>query len=531
MRRGLGCILIAGSLLSGAAIAQETPIASDYEIASIRKQLAREKDPVAQFSGYLNLGDQLLSRQQRVQAIEAFQTAFDSARNQRHESRLRSQMSEYAVATAYQGLASAKLGRTAETFDLFEEAVRYRSDSDKIWNLYASSMLVLGEASKAVDAGRNAVTIAAARAQRRSAISDILDLAVDRYTLASALLRTATGPTQNEAMSLLDSLLADLQAPALAGLRKQIARGEMFEVYSTTRSDESTYIALTNRSRLLLGSIYENRSQPDRARHEYEEILRVRSDDPVALQRLAVLAATAADRRLYFQKAFEANPFSPELLLDYERYLAGGGSPPGKSVTTGGAVRDLIEAIIDGRYREATTSVMGLEKTFPGNESLFYIEGRIAGATGNESGRAQSRAKIHDADLREALDRSAQPAALPALLSHKTGIVRDPSASDLASLVQLLHATPTAAEMSALDQLTLSSRVTMDAPVGESPSGTTTFGSGTIGALHFRFSQPSAFRGDFHSAEALRLEFRVLGVTEVDGREALLLEPLRLERE
>jgi hypothetical protein len=55
------------------------------------------------------------------------------------------------------------------------------------------------------------------------------------------------------------------------------------------------------------------------------------------------------------------------------------------------------------------------------------------------------------------------------------------------------------------------------------------FESGTIDGVPFRFSTVTQFAGTFDATRPLRLTYRILGVTRAGERDALLLEPLRLE--
>jgi len=57
----------------------------------------------------------------------------------------------------------------------------------------------------------------------------------------------------------------------------------------------------------------------------------------------------------------------------------------------------------------------------------------------------------------------------------------------------------------------------------------TTLASGTIDGVPFRFAEPTIFTGTFPANAPLRLTYRILGVTDVNGADGLLLEPLRLE--
>src|SRR5262249_26880776 len=55
------------------------------------------------------------------------------------------------------------------------------------------------------------------------------------------------------------------------------------------------------------------------------------------------------------------------------------------------------------------------------------------------------------------------------------------------------------------------------------------FEPGRIDGKPFRFSQPTTFNGAFAAHVPLRLTYRILGATQLNGADALLLEPIRLE--
>ena len=56
-----------------------------------------------------------------------------------------------------------------------------------------------------------------------------------------------------------------------------------------------------------------------------------------------------------------------------------------------------------------------------------------------------------------------------------------------------------------------------------------TFQTGTIDGVPFRFSEPMTFKGTFAAKTPLRLTYRILGATELNGASALLLEPVKVE--
>ena len=55
------------------------------------------------------------------------------------------------------------------------------------------------------------------------------------------------------------------------------------------------------------------------------------------------------------------------------------------------------------------------------------------------------------------------------------------------------------------------------------------FETGKIDGMPFRFSEPMTFNGSFAANVPLRLTYRILGATQLNGADALLLEPIRLE--
>ncbi|HWW62601.1 MAG TPA: hypothetical protein VN181_14605, partial [Thermoanaerobaculia bacterium] len=305
----------------------QSRIASDFEIAQMEQQLARSKDFLAQLSGRLNLGDVRAARSELALARVEYAKALDLASRERLDARRDSSLTRYATATAYAGLAQAKLGNDARAFELLEESIRYTSDSPKSWNLYASAMTVLGRPRKAVSAARNAV-----------ALSDRgIDLRVNQYALASALIDAGENA---EAERLLVTVTDALRSHEFNDLRAAVARQESFEIYSTARGDEAAYLSLSNRAQLRLAALYEKRGNADAARTQYERVLELRTDDATALGALARLAKSDEERERYFAAAFDANPFSLPLIREYQRHLKTA-RPPLDS--TAGVRRALVQ--------------------------------------------------------------------------------------------------------------------------------------------------------------------------------------------
>ncbi|MFZ2492714.1 MAG: hypothetical protein WA208_14635, partial [Thermoanaerobaculia bacterium] len=147
-------------LVTSAAFAQQGRIASDFEVARIERQLASSRDFLAQLSARLNLGDVRMTRHERSLARVEYGRALALAATERQRARTDGDITQYATATSYAALAHAKLGETSEAFELLEESLRVSGDSAKSWNLYSTSMSVLGRSAKVVAGARNAVTIA-----------------------------------------------------------------------------------------------------------------------------------------------------------------------------------------------------------------------------------------------------------------------------------------------------------------------------------------------------------------------------------
>src|SRR5437762_11222288 len=97
--------LIAALLLLSAAPspAQETRIASDFEIAQMERQAATAKDFLSQLSAHLNLGDLHLTRNESSIARGEYRKALDIASRGRTSARQAGDIAKYATATMYAG--------------------------------------------------------------------------------------------------------------------------------------------------------------------------------------------------------------------------------------------------------------------------------------------------------------------------------------------------------------------------------------------------------------------------------------------
>lgn len=469
---------------------QTTRIASDFEIAQMQQQLAKSHDFLSQLSGHLNLGDVRAARGERALARREYAKAYETAATDRLDARKASNMTRYATATSYAALAQAKLGSAALAWELSEEAIRYESNSAKTWNLYASTMSLLGKAAKAASASRNAVAIAERELAASPDSGNRLDLAIYQYALASALIESGR---DREAEPLLVQVTSSLRSPAFDSLRRDVVRRESFEIYSSARGEASSYISLLNRSQLRLAALYEARGDVAAARRQFENVLAARSDDATALTGLARLAQSGE----HFAEAFDANPFSPALIRDYRRFLA---THPGESAagdSTSARVRRVLIAANQHELRAARAALDPLQREYPDNDTLRSLRNDLDGQT------------------------TGAPPFLKAGVTAAT-----PSGDELRSLLRLFDEDHlSAAQRSVLDTLGLTSTASFDEAGAGGPGQQTIFESGIIEGVPFRFSEPIAFRGTFAAHAPLRLTYRLLGASN----DALLLEPLELE--
>lgn len=468
----LALALLALSLFS----AQQTRVASDFEIAQMERQLATSHDFVSRLSARLNLGDLRLARNENALATAEYAKALDVAERERLDARRASEMTRYATGTSYAALAEAKLSHDARAFELAEEALRYTSDSAKTWNLYATTMSLLHKTAKAASAARNAVAIASADAH-----GNRLDLAIYQYSLA----------TFTDDVDLLRTVVASLKSSAFDSLKQSVVRNESFEVYSTARGEEAAYVSLLNRAQLRLAALYEKRGDVANARATYESVLAARSDDPTAL---AALARLAPDERKYAE-AFDANPFSLALVREYQRYLDRAHPPVPEETTTGAEMRRALLQLHAGEQRAARATLDALLARFPDNDTLRTLR-------------------------READERAG---GIPAFLASGKPTAQPTGAE----LRQLLGLKLTPEQRAALDAMTLAGTATFAS--ASTADERTTLASGTIDGVPFRFAEPTIFTGTFPANAPLRLTYRILGVTDVNGADGLLLEPLRLE--
>ncbi|HEV8445296.1 MAG TPA: hypothetical protein VGQ44_00655 [Gemmatimonadaceae bacterium] len=462
------CLCVAPAILP----AQETRIASDFEMQQMERQAATAKDFESQLAAHLNLGDLHVTRNETAAANAEHRKVLDITANERADRRKQGDIAKYATATMYAGYVHATLGDEAAAFELLDEATRYAGDDAKTWSLYADAMGRLSFRDKAAAAARNAVAIAERKGESP------LDLAVYRFTLSAYVPR-------REGIALLENVVSALKSKQFDSVRREVARHEAFESYSTVRGDATAYVSLLNRSQLRLAHEYEASGDLARARKTYQDVLAVRSDDPTALAVIARLSQSNEERARYFIDAFDANPFSLDTIHAYEQWLRAGGSIHDESTSPGAQVRHAVEQIVRGER----PSLDALMKRFPNNDTLRELA-------------TMSRA------------------VAPAFLSGTaTNVTVTPAVADLRALMQL-DLTPE--QRVALDRITFTSSVTFN-PGPPAPPGQTVFESGTIGDVPFKFSEPVAFSGTFPAAATLT--YRILGVSG----SALLLEPVKLE--
>jgi len=451
--------VLAIAILCCLPLAAQNRMATDFEMQQMERQLAQKRDFRSQLAGRLNLGDLRIARNEPALARAEYAKALELAQKDRLDARKDSSFTRYASDTAYAGFAAAKLGDRAQAFALLEEALRYTSDDPKTWNLYAGAMALLRESRKAVSAARNAVYIG----------GEPLDLAVYRYTLASALLDVNE---RSEAETLLAKIVSDLRSPAFDDLKKSIAKKEAFEIYSTASGDESTYLSLLNRAQLRLGALHETRGDVAKARATFRTVLDARSDDAMALAAMARLSA-GEERERYYAEAFAANPFSTTLIAQYRKE-----THPADAKTRG--VQLALDQMARGEYRAAQTTLDALLAKFPHNDVLRSLRREVETArndASNELRRVMTSWERLSPDERVALDQRTFTAV---------------------AAFQATHA-----------------------------NGQTVIEAGTVDGVPFRFSEPTAFNGTF--TDRARLAFHILGVTQQNGADALLLEPLKLE--
>lgn len=519
-------VLIAAVLASvSTASAQTTRIASDFEIQQMERQAAAAHDFGSQISAHMNLGDLRRTRGETSLSENEYRIAAGTAATERAMSRKSGNLSRYATATAYAGLAASRLSDLPQAFALLEEAVRYAADDPRIWNVYSAAMREVGQQQKAVSTARNAVMIQTAVAAKNPSIDEKLDLVMYQTSLAMALQDAGTSA---EALSLMEKAVASLRNADFEALRKDAARRESFEINSTVIGTTPAYVALLNRSQLQLAGMYEKSGKIAEAKRVYRDVLKSRNDDPTALRALAKLSTSDAERAAAYADAFDANPFSVELIDDYQAWLETHPVAPNDAAGSGAAVRRALEQMARNENRAARSTLDALSAKFPSNDVVQYL-GAINDVALGDGARARLR-RIEDEDLRaEISDLLEGAATTPPPFLGGTATTVTPTAEELHALLMLLDQQRlTPGQRIALDRITFTAGTVLDESAVQR-SGQSVFESGTIGDVRIRFSSPTAFAGSFPAKTPLRMSFRILGATESEGSDALLVEPLKLE--
>jgi hypothetical protein len=300
---------------------------------------------------------------------------------------------------------------------------------------------------------------------------------VYQHALATALIEANE---LDEAEQLLVTVTESLRSRTFATLQRDVAREESFEVYSSARGDVARTSRCSTARSCDLASLYERRHEPDRARTQYARVLEGRSDDVTALAALARLARNDAERERYYADAFEANPFSLTLVRAYQKDLA--------------SARSTM-------FRRPARRCARRSRNSPAARRAPH---------GPRSTRCSQSFRTTTRCARCARSRRHATIVLPS---------STPTASELRALLDGFERL-TPAQRVALDQATYTSVAQFRG---------TAFEAGTIDAVEFRFSEPTVFEGTFDITQPLRLTYRILGVTRTGDRDALLLEPLRLE--
>ncbi len=531
MKRATVVLALATLLIPVAVRAQSARIATDFEIARMEKLAASQQGFLPQLQAHLNLASARATRNEIAAARKELRIVLGIAERERQVARRHSNVSLYATATIYAGLAQAKLGNRDAAFDLLEEGTRYAADRGTNWNVVAGAFGTMEEWKKAASAARNAVAIASAAA-RESNPSSLLDLDVDRYTLALALTHLRR---EDEAESLLSEIVRSLQSSAFDEIRTKIAQSESFEIYSTTADDEAAYNSLLHRAQLKLAQVYESRGNVDGAKRMYETALAGRTDDAIALAALARLTRDATERERRLNAALDANPFSLEAIREYRTMLQSGQQPAemaeGRS-SSGASVRRALREMEAGDYRTARETLEALAASYPEADVVQYLLALNDAGLGDLD-RARSRS-VHLAELRKEIDAtlSTRPDVPAFLTNGVSGASVTPTAAELDALVRLLAQNRLApAQRVILDATSFSTAAVFDGTSPAPDAVRTTFESGTIGEMPFRFSRPVTFTGSFPAGEPLLFTFRILGATRMNGTAALLLDAISLRRE
>ncbi|HYI10709.1 MAG TPA: hypothetical protein VEK57_16730 [Thermoanaerobaculia bacterium] len=506
----------------------QTRIASDIEIRQM-EEAARSGDLPARVAVHVNLGELRSLRNEPAAAEREFQFALQLAGTERNDAYRDRQLPRYALACAWSGMALAALGRGIEAFAILEEAVRYGAESRGVWNVYSVAMSFLQKPEKAIGAARMSVHAAERKVAGRATARELLELNVDRFALAQGLLDLETGDAGREAEQVLLRITESLESDHFKALRKSLGKNEEFQVLTAPSTEGGIYSSIFNRAHLRLGQYYEAAGAADKAIREYKAVVSRRSDEPMALGSLARLTSDVKEKDRYFIQSLDANPFAGDVVPDYIDHVhAGHASPPARSGSVGSRVRLVIHQAHGREFRLAHETLKALMDEHPHNDVLQFLLARLELQRGDaETARAVANG-IADPALRgDVLTMIGKaPAGRPWFLDRQPSGVVEPAESDLRTLLSLFaRNTMSAEDRVTLDRAELTSSATFEASEEEA------FERGTIHGVPFRFQSPARFHGIPAAAKRLRVIYRILGATALDGRDALLLEPVRAEAE
>lgn len=492
---------------------------NDFELDSLQRRLETAEESLDLISIHLNLGDVHAARGNRSASRDSYDAALAVARSIRRRARLASDLTLYATATAYEGFAEAKRSNDRHSFELFEEAFRYLPDSAKLRNLSSTAFLLNGHAKKARAQADSAVTLQAAIVSQDPSTRNRLDLEIYRYSLASA---EAAGAETETALATLDEIARNLASSAFETLREEIARKESFEIYSSVRGDADAYVSLYNRTHSRIARLREARGESVLAREAWERVLELRSDEPAALAALARLGRE--NRGLAFARAFDANPHDSKLVLSYLDYLSSGNPPAGDTGGKGEAFRRVAETLSAKRLAEAEQLSASLVSRHPESGSARLLRGLVVAEAGRNEEASSIAGEFGRASAeRAAIERRQRRSAVTLDFLQASAVT--PTGAQLEALLDALRNDRLTPEQAAqLDTLTLRSIIRVESSGSESTSLT----SGSIEGVAFTFGREVTFRGAFHGDTWL--DYSISGITRIDGRDALLIEPKGLSK-
>jgi tetratricopeptide (TPR) repeat protein len=514
-------LLLVAFLALGAAA--QTRIASDIEIRQMQ-EAAASQEFATKVAARVNLGELRRLRNEPAAAEREFQEALQLARNERDDARRKHDLPRYAVACGWAGVALAGLGHGPEAFEMLEEAVRYAADSRGVWNVYSVAMFQLDKPEKAIGAARMSVNAAERNVAGHATVRELLELNVDRLALAQGLLNSEKDEAGKEAERVLLKISESLDSDAFAGLRKSLGKREEFQVLTAPSTEGGMYLSIFNRSHLRLGKYYEDSGAAEKAIREYKAVVSRRSDEAMALGGLARLTADPKERDQYFIQSLDANPFADDVIADYEQHVASGqASPPAQSGSAGSRVRLVIHQMHDRDFRRARETLKALMDEHPHNDVLQAMLARLELQSGDAEAARAAADGIADVAMRWDVIATIRraPAARPWFLDKQPTIAVEPAESDLRTLIALFAA----------DKMSANDLATLDRAEFTSSAELEALDRGMIGGIPFRFQSPARFRGIAETARKLRIVYRILGATTLDGRDALLLEPIRAEVE